>query len=253
MSATFRTLPHLVLWLFLSLVGVGISYGQKTNYNNIVLPQDSITDNFEEKLVQVAWSNYPKNEVLRAKIAENLEKVREAKLMPLQNVNLSMQLNALSSSSSGGSTTTSVGGVTTSIPNTASGVPKVGFGLGFGIGSIFLVPTHVRMARQVLKQSEEELKQHKLAIRREVLTRYSDYKSLVDVMQYQLESEEQARTNNVIMIRLYETNEATAEDYNQSLRYYNESREKTITTRYKIKSAKAALEEILTVKLEEVK
>jgi outer membrane protein TolC len=252
MTFTKGTLSSIILGLLFSLFNSGIAFAQKTNYNNIVLPQDSITDLLEEKLIQVAWANYPKNEVLRSKVAENIEKVRLAKLQPLQNINLSMQFNALSNSSSS-ATTTTVGGATTSVPNTATGVPKVGFGLGFGIGSLFLVPTQVRMARQVVKQSEEELKQQKLAVRSEVIKRYAEYKSQVDIMQYLLESQEQARTNLVIMQRMFETNEATIEEYQTSLKFYNEAREKSITTQYKIKIAKANLEEILTVKLEEIK
>lgn len=245
---------RLQFYLLAILLCLPISlWAQKVDYNKIILPTDSITDSYEEKLVQVAWANYPKNEALKSRIRENEAKVVAAKLFPLTNLMVSAQFNAFNQSATSSSSTTTPGQPTVAVPNQTSGLPRVGFGLGFGIGSLLLTPSMVRQSREQLRQAVEDVNQQKLAIRSEVLKRFHEFQAYKDMLAYQLDNVEQGRTMMVIAQRQFETGEATLQEYNEALRYYNETKEKSISSQYKLKQAKVALEELLGVKLEEIK
>ncbi len=240
----------LIFTLLFALVGKQEVFAQKVNWDHIILPPDSLTDNVEEKLVQIAWANFPQNQSKYADIAISKSKLQYTKISFLENFGAGMQIN----SQSGQPATNSIdgpGGTVQQVTTTTS-LPRFGFGIQFGIGQILTTPAKVKIAREELKKTEHELNLQKVLVRKEVITRYNTYKAAYEILKHYAGQIEEVKTSHSVAVKNFENGAITIDVYQQSLSMLSQYEEKLTTAKYNLKITKANLEELLGAKLEEI-
>jgi len=240
----------LILIVLFALVGEHTAFAQKVNWDNIILPPDSLTDNIEEKLVQIAWANYPQNQSKYADVAIAKSKLQYAKFSFMENFGAGIQIN----SQAGQPATNSIegpGGTIQQVTTTTT-LPRVGFGIQFGIGQILTTPFKVRTAKEELKKSEHEVNLQKTLVRREVIVRYNTYKAAYEVLKHYAGIIEEVKTVHSVATKNFENGTITIDVYQQSLGMLSQNEERLVAAKYNLKTTKAALEELLAAKLEDI-
>jgi len=236
------------LLLFI-LLGGGHVMAQKINWDNVILPPDSLTDNVEEKLVQIAWANYPQNQTKYADVAIAKAKLKHVKVSFLENFGVGMQIN--SQQGQPVNNTVETGGTIQQVTTTTS-LPRVGFGIQFGLGQLLTTPYKIKTAKEEVKKTEHEVNLQKVFVRQEVISRYNLYKSSIELLRLYAGSLEQVRTVHSVTTRNYENGTTTIEAFQQSFGLLTTLEEKLTQTRFNVKVTKASLEELLGLKLEEI-
>jgi outer membrane protein TolC len=240
----------LIFTLLFALIGKQEVLAQKVNWDHIILPPDSLTDNVEEKLVQIAWANFPQNQSKYADIAISKSKLQYAKFSFLENFGAGVQIN----SQAGQPATNSIGGPGGTIQQvtTTTSLPRFGFGIQFGIGQVLTTPFKVKTAKEELRKAEHELNLQKMLVRKEVITRYNTYKAAYEVLRHYAGIIEEVKTSHSVAVKNFENGTIALDVYQQSLGLLNQNEERLIAAKYNLKITKANLEELLGAKLEEI-
>ncbi|WP_256013645.1 TolC family protein [Desertivirga xinjiangensis] len=190
-----------------------------------------------EKLVATALENYPrtKNASSRINIAES--NINKAKLNWLTPVSLSYvhspenNLNVVN-------------------PTFFSGYQV---GVFLNIGSILQTPSNIKIAKEELKIAKNDIAEYNLTLSTEVKRRYFSYLQAVKTVQIASRTTIDAETNLVHMKYKFERGEVALESYNTALDRAGSSSLAKVAAEGTLLSTKASLEELLGVKLEEIK
>lgn len=193
---------------------------------------------FISKLVETAWKNYPNNRVLESRIEITKTDVRKESWSWLNALNFTYTYypDFLNSADQ-----------TNTLPS------RVGIGVTVNIGTIFSLPMRVSQAKENHKISEFNLESQYLNIRYEVHRRYYSYVSKLRLYKSRLKRLEDSRSNLVMSTRKFENGEIDLDFYNQALTGFNINKELVIEAETGMYIDKASLEELLKIKLEEVK
>jgi outer membrane protein TolC len=217
-----------LLFLFIFLYNLQTLRAQETMMNDISYV-------YLEKLVAVAMENYPriKTNESRVKIAEaNISKQKMGWLTPL----------SLSYAYS---------------PVTASTNPGFfgGYQLGFTVSlqQLLQTPFNIRTAREELKVVQNDVAEYQLTLATEVKRRYIAYMQALRMLQLTSKSAISAQSDAALMKNRFERGETTLAEYNNVLDRYSNQNQTKITAEGTMLINKASLEELLGVKLEEVK
>lgn len=193
---------------------------------------------FINKLVDIAWANYPNNRVLESRIEITKTDVKKEAWSWLNALNFSYTYypDFLNSADQ-----------TNTLPS------RVGIGVTVNIGTIFSLPMRVSQAKENLKISENNLASQYLNIRYEVQRRYYTYISKLRLYKSRMKRLEDSRSNLYMATRKFENGEIDLDLYNQALAGYNMNKELVIDSETGMYVDKASLEELIKIKLEEVK
>lgn len=218
-----------------------ISYAQDIDYNWIIPPLDKPGISFEEKLVAIAWKNYPQNKVLQHELQSAMAKVEIADKSWAQGWNFNSQVSV-------GSNPDTLGA-----PNPNTGLRTgVGVGVSLNLGALYQRKAKVKAASEEAKIVEEQLNLQKLAIRSEVLKRYQDYKLATDLLRLRTQGLDDIYSGYLSIRNLYEQGEVSLQEYNQVLTVYNTAQESKIESENQVVSARRALEELIGLGLGDV-
>lgn len=226
-----------ILIAIFMLTSVCLAYGQSVDYNKIILPEDEASISFEEKLVRLAWKNYPINETYYRQIKISHKQVHLARWSWTDNFRVFYNLNDKTIANDG---------------TNAGGIPTVGLGVGVNLGSFISVPGKVKIAKEQEKISEAELKAQKLKIRAEVLQRYNTYKLNQELLKMRAQALEDAHSTYLLITKRFQSGEATLEEYNGMSLSYNNAQEAKLVAENNLATAKILLEEMIGVRVEEV-
>ena len=231
---------HLVAGVLL-LSGTAVQ-AQKTDYNQVIAPdKDSNYITYTEKLVQVAWRNFPLNRLTQARFKEAVELHKQANLSWFNNLSVSGQFYSQ----------TNLAG--DAAQSSTSFIPRAGLGLTLNVGSILQTPSRIRAAREEVKVTQANIDLQKLFVRGETLRRYNNYLLKIKLLKVQTEAVEDSRGTTILLRHKFETGEIDVEEYNKGLRSFTDNSERKITTEQGIIEAKLTLEELLGVPLEQIK
>ena len=224
--------------IILILVAVSLEVSaQKADFNKIIAPYDSIpVVTYIEKLVAVAWENYPKNHSFYRKKIEANENVKQARNSWMNNLNLFTSFNSVNNSQSQNFTI----------------VPSLGMGLSLNVGSIYCLPGKIKIAKEMLKIAENEINAQKLYIRSQVITRFNDVKLNMDLLKLQTEAAVELKMTVAAVKEKFLKGEISVEEYNKAYVSYTVAMERAITSESNYRSSKANLEELLGVALEQI-
>ena len=226
----------IVLLLFISQ---GL-LAQKTDYNKVIIPQGVFTDDYEEKLVQIAWQNYPQNEVAQRRVKIASYEVTQAKMQWLDIFSAQGNLNEYS-----------IKGNDENVQFNA--FPRYNFGASITLGMFGDIPAEIKKRKEMLKITEAEVNMQKLAIRGEVLRRYHNYILSQALLENQAKMTENVYSSYSVAEQRFKNGEITLQEYNESLDKYNAERINLVKAETNLELARITLEEMLGVPLDEIK
>ena len=215
----------------------------QVDYNKVVLPYDIQEDiPMEERLVQLAWKNHPDNEILRKQTDIATYDITRAKLSWLNNIRAQGNINEFTLNPD-------AAGEGRTIPF----YPKYNFSLTLPLGIFVETPLDIKVAKQRYKMAQEQENSQMLSLRAEVLTRYQNYLMSEQIFQIQSEVSEDAFAKYGLSKQQFENGEITIEDYNLALQGYNAQRIVKIRAERDLLVSKVSLEELIGIKLEDVR
>ena len=103
-----------------------------------------------------------------------------------------------------------------------------------------------------LRIADAHVRAQKLQTRGEILRRYQNYVSAIEILKYRNRSQEEAHLVHLVITKSLKKGEGTLEDYNKSFIIYNEAVSSKIQSETDVAQAKNAIEELIGVQLEEV-
>ena len=218
-----------------------IIFAQKVDYNDIILPQSAVDVGFPEKLIQLAWQNNPANEILNREreIAEH--DVKLSKFSWLENMRIQGNVNEFIINPS------------SDVGNRAQFFPKYNVSGFVNLGTFFLIPTETKKRKENVLIANARINSQKLLIRAQVLRNYQDYVMNRELLRIQTEASEDALNAFSIAEQNFKNGTLGLEEYNASLKAYNHQQVLKITAENKFNISKINLEELIGIKLEDVK
>lgn len=126
-------------------------------------------------------------------------------------------------------------------------------GISFNVGSIFQKPSLIKTARDELSISKLQSSEYDLNIEANVKDRYFKYIEQVTIVKAKARSVLDVGIMVNTIRNKFEKGEETFENYSKALILYNDQNQLKITSESAMLSAKAALEELLNNKLEDIK
>lgn len=230
----------LYLGLVFAVIALPVFAQLTTNYNDIIHPDiDSSFIPYEERLIQIAYRNYPQNRIYEARYKQAESGVTIARLSWFNNLTLTSQYY---SQLTPGKTQT----------DSLVFFPRLGVGFTINVGGILSTPAKIRQAKQEVKVAQANMDAQKLFIRAETLRRYHNYTQGEALLKVHSQGVEDARSTMILIRNKFELGEMTVEEYNKALRLYTESSAEKVRSEQALINAKATLEEILGVKLEQI-
>lgn len=226
-------------------------FAQKIDYNTVIIDKsaDSVVLNamglspYEEKLVQLAWQNYPSSEIYTSKVRIAEKKISLEKFSWTDDVKASFNFNQRNIQQGLSSDPDEVGN---------NFYPWYNFGIGVTVGSFVQTPIKTSIAKEELDIANASLNQHKLSIRAEVLRRYKDYQLKLELLKIRAQAVEDAYSTHLLITRDFEKGAATLEEFIKSAAAYNSTTEAKLIAEKNVQESKITLEEMIGIKVEEV-
>jgi outer membrane protein TolC len=201
--------------------------------------------NFEDYLVQLAWTFSPESESSKYEIEARHQEVQLAQKDWTRNLNAAINLNDVSLPAL--STTPA----NPAIPRIAT-YPLWQIGLGVNFGDLIQRKNKIKFAESHKKMVEADLNSRKNTIKGEVLKRYQEFLVAQEILKIRLQSLDVAQTNKTQISSLFSVNKATFEDYNEANKSYFDALESRTKAQSDIRIRQIALEEFIGVKWESV-
>lgn len=225
-----------MIYSFLLLLCAATAQGQSVKYDQIIPPDHVNQTLLEERLVQLAWKNYPQNRVAELELERAEGYASKANWDWLNRITISGNLNEF-----------------TLNPEThtrAEFFPRYNFNLTIPLGVLVDQTSNARIARANVAIEEEQIKQLKLRVRSEVLTRYEEYKRTNDLLKEKIAF---LQTLERRLIQLQTENpKPHMNDVNRISDQIAQSKQDVIIWTSNSKLVKVKLEEYIGVRLEEV-
>ena len=206
---------------------------------NKLISQNPDTTDYLEKLIYIAWQNYPDNLANRYLVDIAEEDLFQRKWSWLDNLNLTYQYNPQPGS--------------TLDPNDNSSLPRFGIGVSINIGSIFSTPSKISQGKYYLERAKLGVVQQKLYIRSEVTKRYAYYIGNINLMKIRTQAVNDAQSSLTSVKYKYESGQVSLEEYDRALRTYTDNLERQAVAEMDVQFNKANLEQLVGIKLEEIK
>ncbi len=129
---------------------------------------------------------------------------------------------------------------------------KIGLGITFNVGTMFKVSKLVSQAKERLKLEEYSYESQKLSARADMIRRFAGLITTIKILKLKIKSVEESVENTEMTKYKFEKGEETLENYNKALYNLNISLIEKAKSEAEYVIAKALLEEILGIKLEEI-
>lgn len=227
-----KTLIFSLLALFATL-----SFAQTVDYSQVITPDSVEPADFEARLVRLAWRNHPLNRTYDSEVEIAKARVKEQKMGWLDP--LTLQLNY---------------GEPHVNSNFNSGFfPRYNLSVNWNVGNVLATPHRVRQAKEEQAIAEAGLDAQKLRLRAEVITRYRQYLTNLELLKLRIKSQEDAYSTYLDLTSKFQQGSVDLAIYTQSALAYNHATEEKIKAEGEVAIAKAMLEELIGVKLEEVR
>ncbi len=225
-----------IVAIFFLLVGYSFSaMAQKTNFDKIVQPIDVRAKDYRELLVQLAWLNNPDNENLANAVIIERERIGLEKQNWLNNLTGSFNVNEGNISQ-----------------QSNSFFPRYNLNITMSVGTLLATPKKVKIAKEQVKMAENKVNQQKLKIRAEVLERYENYLSAIEILTIRTQAVEDMRTLQTLVVQKFEQGLSTVEEYTEALKAYNQAAEAKALAENNVKLTKLMVEEMIGLPLEEI-
>jgi outer membrane protein TolC len=207
-------------------------------FTSVAAMNDSATIVYMDRLAKLAENYYPQNEYFRGKVDVMQEGLYQAKWSWLNTLSMSYQYNPKQAVDN--STTSSI-------------FPQFGIGITVNIGNIFLTPSRVTQANAELKASQASLSTQISYIRAEVKRRFAKYLQSLDMLKIRQRAVNDSESEVEYIKHKFEKGETTIDEYNKVLRSYTDNLQGKVTSEGDVLYTKISVEELIGMKLEDVK
>lgn len=218
------------------------AYCQTIDFNQIVVPEGQRPTNFEDFLVQLAWLNSPKRQIL------DLEKQKEQKDVDLKrtewmdDVDFSFNINEVS-----------LENVLAPDPNNFVLYPLYQLSAGVSLGSFTNTKKEREREEFDVKIAEMEANEFKMAIRAETLARYHKLLLAIETLKVRVKAEENAQNIYDLANQRFKNADLDMEDLLSASESFNAALERRLDAETEIVITKLALEEMIGIKWEAAK
>ncbi len=216
---------------------------QTVDYNKVILPESSRVTDLGEKLVQLAWRNYPENEVFRRDVSIAGYNVKQSNVSWLENIRLSGNLNQFNIDKRADEMS----------DYRSTFYPLYNFGVTISLGAFFSTPYEIKKSRDALVAAQANVNTQKLMIRNTVLRLYNDYLMLEKLYKLQSQVLLDNETAHKLAEQRFRQAEITFETYSVSLKSYNDAMTLHLQAERDFRNAKLDLEQWIGMRLEDVR
>ncbi len=206
--------------------------GQNSMITEISVP-------YLDKLVRIARENHPHLKALSSREVIAQYNIKKAKRDWFSIFTLSYLYSP-------GNTSTVVGGQSILL----SGYQ---FGVYTNIGSILQKAPAVKVTREEYKIAQDDKAEYELSLEAAIKQRYYVYIQQLTVLKVKSQTVEDAESSVKLMKYKFEKGEETFDSYNKALMYFDTNLQIKIDGESAMLVAKSSLEELLGVKLEDIK
>ncbi|MCA6078769.1 TolC family protein [Fulvivirga sedimenti] len=214
---------------------------QDVDYNTIILPSGASDISFAEKLVRLAWENNPANRILESRYRISDIQIDQARWEWLDNFRITGNINEYTINPD------------PDLLDRNLFFPRYNISGMVSLGYFVNIPLAVKEKKEELNITRYTIDQQKLAIRAEVLRRYEEYLKMREILKVESEAQEDLFSALSLVEQNFRNGSATIEEYNGALEKYNNQRIRKITAQGDFNMAKISVEELIGVRLEDVK
>ena len=214
------------------------AYAQSVDYDKIIIPDNIYTEDFSEKLVRLAWKNYPTNEIAQREVTISEKELVQAKWSWFDNISAQGKLNEFT--------------MNPGENDRALFYPRYNFSARLTIGMFADIPAEVKKKREEVSIAKARLDQQKLDLRAEVLRRYHEYLMHEKLVETQIKNAEDAFASYSLAEQRFKNGQIALDEYNAQLQMYNGEQVLRIQAETRFNLARIDLEQLIGVKLTEV-
>lgn len=216
-----------VIFIFLLLSISTLVQGQTAN-------PDMEKQTIKDALVELALKNYPSMHVKAAQVDRAERNLNYTHTTWTQQLRVFYNLNDQM------------------LANGQSTLPMFGLGLSISVGDIISLPSRTKIAKAEIHAAEGELELQEVQIKREVLTRYNNYLTALELLKLKTEELEEATVLQNTITQQFNSRQVSLEDYTRAAIHLSEAKEEVEIIKNNFKNAELAVEEMIGVDLEEL-
>lgn len=212
---------------------------QSIDYNKIILPDHISPENFEEKLVQLAWKNHPSNKIVLQNVSIAQKEKHVAQWRWLDDIYANGNLNEYTINPS---------------PETPSNVfyPRYNFGVRISLGTFVNTPLQTKLASNRITNTLHEVNERKLLVREEVLGNVEKLKQSYKFLKLREQIKEDFLTMYKDAEKKFATGDVDIEKYRSAVQSYYGQAEKVVESQTNFNSAKILIESLVGIPLQEI-
>jgi outer membrane protein TolC len=226
--------------VILFLLICGSAAAQNIDYNKIILPEHSSMD-YVEKLVQLAWKNHPDNEVLRREVNVAQYDVAQSPAEWLNIVRFTGNMNEFTINPE------------LDVFGRAAFYPRYNISASISLGQLLSIPYNTKKNRERVVIAQSMVNSKKLDVRNAVIKAYNEYVLREKVYKVQTQLKSDNETSHKLIEQRFKNGETTFETYSLSLSNYSAVTIANLEAETAYKNAKADLERLIGVRLEDVR
>ena len=216
---------------------------QNIDYNKIVLPQRVIPNNFEERLIQLAWKNHPANKTVVKNVDIAHSEKNMARFKWLDDIYAAGNLNEYTLKKQ------------ETTPNTLPTnifFPRYNFGIRLSLGTFFNTPGNVKIANGKLVNAEYAVDERKLLLREEILGDVEKLKQYYKFIKLRRQIKEDFFTMYKDAEKRFSTGEMKIEAFRAAVQSYYNQAELVVEAQTNFNGVKINLEALIGIELSEV-
>jgi outer membrane protein TolC len=226
--------------IFLLVISVPV-FGQNIDYNKVILPDYTKTTDFAERLVQLAWRNNPTNEAIRRTVNVAEYDVRQSTTSWLDIVTFTGNLNQFTLNPN------------SDVFGRSAYWPKYNIHASISLGQFFSIPYTTKKYKEQLAISQANVNTQKLAVRNAVLKAYNEFQMREKVFKVQSQLLMDNETSHKLIEQRFKNGETNFETYSASLSTYSTMTIGQMQAERDYKNAKLDLEQLIGMRLEDVR
>ncbi len=221
-----------------------LGMAQDVDYDKIILPDGVYTDLFEEKLVRLAWKNNPASHMVQDEVMSSTYDLQAVSARWTGLLGAQGNLNEF--------TIKKFTGGDSSTPNNLF-YPRYNFSLNLPLSTFFELPKLKKSARAKVKLSKDKVNQLKLELRGRILRLYSDYRRNEQIRNLRKEALAAEDYNFILIEGKFKKGDASYDEYTRVQRSRSDLGIQVVIAESDYAKSKFDIEELIGVKLEQVK
>jgi outer membrane protein TolC len=230
-------MKKIILFLLISAPALA----QNVDYNKIILPDYTKSPDFAEKLVQLAWKNHPSNELIRRDVNVATYAVRQSAAPWLDIINFRANMNEFTINPQA------------DVFGRSAFYPRYNISANISLGMFLSVPYTTKMNKEKLLQAQASVNVQKLSVRNLVMKAYNEYVLREKIYKVQSQLLMDNETSHKLIEQRFKNGETNFETYSASLSNYSSMSIGQLEAERNFKNAKLDLEQLIGMRLEDVR